>query len=190
MQTSASGCCSASRDCSSHCLSLDGGRRQQTVVDLFDRSAPATPDRTFVLHAGQEITYQAVRDQSCCVAAWARRQLPSAAVVAILSETSGEYVALWLGLSRASITAALVAPQLRGCSLIHALEVSKAAAVIVSQSSLGSLAAAREAASDTPFLRNLRVWVPGGVPLAHGHDEASNSLSETLMKSYQRLCWR
>ena len=135
-----------------------------------------------------EITYQAVRDQSCCVAA--RRQLPGAAVVAILSETSGEYVALWLGLSRASITAALIALQLRGCSLIHALEVSKAAAVIVSQSSLGSLAAAREAANDTPFLRNLRVWVPGGVPLAHGHDEASNSLSETLMKSYQRLCWR
>ena len=38
------------------------------------------------------------------------------------------------------------------------------------QSSLGSLAAAREAANDTPFLRSLRVWVLGGVPLAHGHD--------------------
>jgi fatty-acyl-CoA synthase len=95
---------------------------------------------------GDEETYSFVRLSARInqYARWALAQeAPKGATVALMMRNRPEYAAIWLGLTRIGVIAALVSPDLQGAALAHALGVAGASLAIASPDGAATLREAK-----------------------------------------------
>ena len=137
-------------------------RRRRTVADTFARRVAATPSRAAVVFEGRTLSFLALDRLSARVAQWALDSgLRRRDVVGLLMDNRPEFIALWLGLAKVGVVAALVNTGLRGKALAHCLRSCDAAAFVVGAECMDAFRAVRgELPPDVP------VWV---------HDERANS---------------
>lgn len=105
----------------------------RTLPDIIERMALDFADAPALLADSECFTYAGLNARVNRYARWAHdtgRQPGD--VVALLMENRPEYVAAWLGLSKAGIVVALLNTNLRGAALAHCVAAGSAKAVVVS----------------------------------------------------------
>ncbi|HKJ23522.1 MAG TPA: long-chain-acyl-CoA synthetase [Myxococcota bacterium] len=126
-----------------------------SVGELLEDRAEEFADRPFVLFEGRRSTYAEHNAAANRVAHWAReRGLRRGDVVALLMENRPEYLAVWMGLAKLGVKAALINTNLTGKTLRHALGTSEARHLV-----LGAECIDRFASTADDLARILEVWV-------------------------------
>ncbi|MFW6300862.1 MAG: AMP-binding protein, partial [Oceanicaulis sp.] len=128
--------------------------------DMLERSVDAHKKRAaFLTEDNEKITYKAFDEQANRVANWAVDQgLKPGDTVVLYMANRWEYVAIWFGLSKVGVLAALVNNQISGQSLAHTVNIAEARHAIVE----GELAGAYETALDQ-ITAEVQAWVTDGV---------------------------
>jgi len=111
--------------------------RNQTVGDLFLKTAARVPDKTMIILSQEQgdvsMTYKDCQNLSIQIARFFQQQgYKKGDVVGLVMENRLEYTCYWLGLSFIGVIPALVNTNLRQQSLLHTLIVAKCKAVIFS----------------------------------------------------------
>jgi fatty-acyl-CoA synthase len=130
-----------------------------TLPALLDGLAETHGEAIALLGESQEFSYRDLAARANRIARWAMAQgLAKGEVVALLMPNRPDYVATWLGLTRAGCVVALINTNHVGDALLHSLRVAHATHVIVDGSFAPTLAAiADKLALDTG------IWVQGDV---------------------------
>jgi fatty-acyl-CoA synthase len=130
----------------------DGGHN---VGEILEDRAEEFADRPFVLYEDRRLTYAEHNAAANRVAHWAREQgLRRGDSVALLMENRPEYLAIWMGLAKLGVKAALINTNLTGKTLRHALATSEARHLV-----LGAECADRYGTTAEDLERILEVWV-------------------------------
>jgi len=111
--------------------------RNQSVGDLFLKTAARVPDKTMMILCQEEgdvsMTFRQCQEMSARIARYFQKQgYKKGDVVGLVMENRLEYTCYWLGLSYIGVIPALVNSNLRQQSLLHTLQVAKCKAVIFS----------------------------------------------------------
>lgn len=142
----------------------------RVLADAFDNLAAARPDAPALIDDHETLSFGELAARSNRYARWAlTRRLNKGDVVGLLMENRADYVAIWLGLNRAGVVAALLNPSLTGDALAHCIAAANARAVIVSirhQDALDAALAGKPAVG---------IFVRGGSDPARALDTASYS---------------
>jgi len=109
----------------------DFGVDRFTVAAVLDRRAEQYPDRTMMSIAGNEVTFEQMRQRSCAAA----NMLSGLGVgrgdcVALFTATCPEWVYFWLGAARIGAVSAAVNAANKGDFLLHNLRVSRAKVIL------------------------------------------------------------
>ena len=125
-----------------------------TITDEIEASVDAHADTPAFLFEGETWTYRDFDERANAVAHWALAQgFKPGDCVALVLENSPDYPAIWFGLSKVGVVAALVNTSLEGDGLKHCLSIVNAKAIVA-----GGVQASR-AGDVAPGLSNdLRVW--------------------------------
>jgi fatty-acyl-CoA synthase len=130
-----------------------------TLPALLDKLAAEHGDRPALLGEGQELSYRDLASRASQIARWAGRQsLAPGSAVALLMPNCPDYVATWLGLTRAGCVVALINTNHTGEALLYSLRIAKAAQIVVASSLLPAI----DAIADH-LLPNTRIWVHGDI---------------------------
>ncbi|XP_063060272.1 long-chain fatty acid transport protein 1-like [Engraulis encrasicolus] len=108
-------------------------RLGSTIPSIFASVATRYPDRPALVceATGQTWTFTQLDARSDAVAQWALSQgWASGEVVALFAESRAQLVALWLGLAKVGVEAALLNFNLRQHALLHCLRASGARALV------------------------------------------------------------
>ena len=116
---------------------------ENTIIpDLFVRTAAKHKDKPAILYEDEVWTFQDIENYSNAVANYFRNEgYTCGDTVAMVLENSPEYVALWLGMAKIGVHAALINTNLCGDSLLHCLNVSDAKALVYGKQFAGAMAA-------------------------------------------------
>ena len=116
---------------------------EKTIIpDLFVRTVAKHKDKQAILYEDEVWTFQDIENYSNAVANYFRNEgYTCGDTVAIVLENSPEYVALWLGMAKVGVRAALINTNLRGDSLLHCVNISDAKAVVYGKQFAGVVAA-------------------------------------------------
>ncbi|HVA13367.1 MAG TPA: long-chain-acyl-CoA synthetase [Stellaceae bacterium] len=133
---------------------------ETTLPALLDRLGDQHADRPALLGEGQYLSYRALAAQSNRIARWAVAQgFAAGSVVGLLMPNCPDYVAIWLGLTRAGCVVALINTNHAADALLHSIRIAGATQMIVAGALLPALAAlADRLPPDT------RLWVRGEGP--------------------------
>jgi len=118
-------------------VNLNAKWRNQSVGDLFLKTAARVPDKTMMVlchEKGEDkMTFRECRDLACQVARYFQQQgYKKGDVVGLVMENRIDYCCYWIGLSMIGVIPALVNSNLRQQSLLHTLTVAKCRGVIFS----------------------------------------------------------
>ena len=115
---------------------------EKTIIpDLFVRTVAKHKDKPAILYEDEVWTFQDLENYSNAVANYFRNEgYTCGDTVAIVLENSPEYVALWLGMAKIGIRAALINTNLRGDALLHSVNASDAKAVVYGKQFAGAVA--------------------------------------------------
>uniref|UniRef100_A0A672QNF2 long-chain-fatty-acid--CoA ligase n=1 Tax=Sinocyclocheilus grahami TaxID=75366 RepID=A0A672QNF2_SINGR len=130
-------------------------RNGNTIPSIFSKTVARHPDKPALVYeaTGETWTFSQLDQISNAVAHWALSQgWTSGDVVALFMESRPLQVALWLGLAKVGVEAALINFNLRRDSLLHCMGVSESRALVF------------------------------GAELADAMSEVSFSLSETMVR--------
>ena len=101
------------------------------IPDLFARTVAKHKDKPAILYEDEVWTFQDLENYSNAVANYFRNEgYTYGDTVAIVLENSPEYVALWMGMAKIGVHAALINTNLRKDALLHCVTISDAKAVI------------------------------------------------------------
>ena len=101
------------------------------IPDLFARTVVKHKDKPAILYEDEVWTFQDLENYSNAVANYFRNEgYTYGDTVAIVLENSPEYVALWMGMAKIGVHAALINTNLRGDALLHCVTISDAKAVV------------------------------------------------------------
>ncbi len=133
---------------------------EHLTPDLLEDSVDAHADRTaFLTDDGAEVSYAAFDAYANRVAHWAVAQgLEPGDTVALYMANRWEYVAIWFGLSKVGVLAALLNNQVTGKALAHGLNISEARHAIVE----GELAEQYKSACDL-IECDMTAWITDGI---------------------------
>ena len=135
------------------------------VCDDFEEAVDRWPDNVAVEDEQRSLTYRELDALANRFAHWAKsRNLRRSDTIALMMMNRAEYLAAWIGFSKAGIATALVNTNLTGPALAHCLGISGASQVIADEE---TWRAVEEARPHVP--RTLMVWALGLKP----EDEAS-----------------
>jgi fatty-acyl-CoA synthase len=157
-------------------VSGDGGNTaSRTWLRALARTTPiaANPARIFPVVIGEladaqgaapallsereNFSYRALAERANRYARWARAgELSKGDVVCLLMPNRPEYVAVWLGLSRAGVIVSLLNTNLAGASLAHCINIVKAKHIIVAAELYEAFTGARPQIENNP-----KVWSHG-----------------------------
>lgn len=122
---------------------------------LVEEQAEAFGDLPAVLSDRESLTYRALARRSNQYARWALDQgIGNGETVALFMPNRPEYMAIWLGITKAGGTVALLNTNLRGPSLAHCINVVEPKRIIVDRSLADSLSSALPSLIVAP-----EVWV-------------------------------
>jgi len=134
------------------------------VGALLEERAREHGSRPFLIFEDARIRYREHNAAANRVAHWAHGLgLKRGDVVALLMENRPDYLAIWMGLAKLGVVAALINTNLTGKTLRHALATSNARHLV-----LGAECADRYATTADDLERCLEVWV-------HGEEGAGDS---------------
>ncbi|XP_068192545.1 long-chain fatty acid transport protein 1a [Antennarius striatus] len=108
-------------------------RNGSNIPSMFDQTVKLCPNKPALIYeaTGETWTFTQLDALSNAVGHWARGQgWVSGDVVAIFMESRPLHVALWLGLAKVGVEAALINFNLRGDSLVHCIGVSGSRAIV------------------------------------------------------------
>lgn len=110
------------------------------VPDILEASVDRHAGETAFFFEGEETTYAGLEARANRFAAWASSSgLKRGDTAAIFLENHPDIIALWFGLSKLGITAALINNNLKGDGLVHCLHAAKAKAIISSEGLSGAI---------------------------------------------------
>ncbi len=142
---------------------------ERLTPDVLEDSVDAHGDRpAFFTEKGEIVTYAAFDAYANRVANWAVAQgLEPGDTVALYMGNRWEYVAVWFGLSKVGVMAALLNNQVTGQPLAHGVSIAETAHIIVE----GDLAAQYRSA-ETLLDETVTAWITDGVDcdLSHARD--------------------
>jgi fatty-acyl-CoA synthase len=152
---------------------------------VVDELAARHGDKPALVSDRESLTYRALAAQSCRYARWALAQgLVKGDVVALLMANRPEYVAIWLGITRAGGTVALININLAGPALAFCIDSVAPKHVIVAGELVDTLASADPHRKTTP-----RVWLHGGAKSpcdAPRLDEAASKFDGSPLSAAER----
>jgi fatty-acyl-CoA synthase len=124
---------------------------------VIDELADIHGDKPALISARETLSYRALAQRSRRYLRWALQQgIAKGDVVALLMPNRPEYLAIWLGLTRAGATVALLNTNLTGTSLAYCIDIVAARHVIVAAELLGALE------STAGFLKAApKIWLNG-----------------------------
>src|SRR5215472_17011629 len=127
---------------------------------LIDELAERLGDKPALVSDRETLTYRALAERSRRYARWAHAQgLAKGDVVALLMTNRPEYVAIWLGITRAGGTVALLNTNLAGPSLAFCIDSVAPKHVIVAGELVDALASA------DPYRKTVSsIWLHGEAP--------------------------
>ena len=131
-----------------------------TLASLLDGLAATHADRVALLDAETHFTYRQLAALANRIARWSLSGgIPAHASVCLLMPNRPEYVALWLGLTRAGHVVALLNTNLTGEALAHGIRAADARYLIVDASLSAGVAVL---AGRLPPDARILVWGEGG----------------------------
>jgi fatty-acyl-CoA synthase len=124
---------------------------------VIDELADAHGDKPALLSDRETLSYRALAERSRRYLRWALQQgIAKGDVVALLMPNRPEYLAIWLGLTRAGATVALLNTNLTGAPLAYCIDIVAARHVIVAAELVAVLD------STTGFLKIApKIWLHG-----------------------------
>jgi fatty-acyl-CoA synthase len=122
------------------------------LPSIIDEVAARTPGASALLSGRESFTYAELSARSNRYANWAVQN--QARTVALLMPNRPEYLAIWLGVTKTGVVAALLNTNLSGASLAHTINVAGADHVIVAPELLGQL-------DVTALKSNPKIWLHG-----------------------------
>jgi fatty-acyl-CoA synthase len=133
---------------------------------IVDELADAHGDKPALISARETLSYRGLAERSRRYLRWALQEgIAKGDVVALLMPNRPEYLAIWLGLTRAGATVALLNTSLTGSSLAHCIDIVAARHVIVAAECLGAIESTAGFVKAAP-----KVWLHGDPgPHAGGH---------------------
>ena len=97
------------------------------LADIVEDYAETTPNRPAVLSEQETLTYGALSSRINQYARWALANgIGKGDTVALLMPNRPDYLAIWLGITRAGGVVALLNTQLAGSALAHCIKVAAA----------------------------------------------------------------
>ncbi len=128
------------------------------LSSLVEEWADATPQAPALLSNGEWMTYRSLAERSKQCTRWAlRHRLAKGDTVCLIMPSRPEYMAIWLGITRAGCAVALVNTNLSSRSLAHSLNIVSPKHIIVAPELVDQLTSA------LPHVVNrARIWVHGG----------------------------
>ncbi len=114
------------------------------AVDDLEQAADRFAGRPAIRFEGRTWSYAELDALANRYANWALGEgLKRGACVAVLLPNRAEYLAVWLGLAKVGVVAALINFELTGAALAHCLEVSGAERCLVDETTLAAFEAAK-----------------------------------------------
>ena len=110
-----------------------------TLADRLEEKAASQGERPFLIHGAQRFSYAEVdaRANQVAHAAFARG-LRSGDVCALAMENRPEFFFIWFGLVKLGVVVAFINTQVSGKALVHALDTTRAKAVVVGDECLAN----------------------------------------------------
>lgn len=128
------------------------------LADIVEDHAERTPDRVAILSEQETFSYRELADRINRYARWALENgIGVGDTVCLLMPSRPEYLAAWLGITRAGGVVALINTQLVGASLAHCINVARARHLIVGA---GLVESFEGASSHLEFMP--RIWIHDG----------------------------
>ncbi|MEL6541920.1 MAG: long-chain-acyl-CoA synthetase [Pseudomonadota bacterium] len=125
-----------------------------TITDEIENAVDRHADRHAFLFEGETLTYREFDERANAVAHWAVSQgLKPGDPVALILENSPDYPAIWYGLSKVGVIAALVNTSLEGDGLAHCISIVGARTIIA-----GGVQASRAAEVAPGVANDITVW--------------------------------
>ncbi len=154
-----------------------------TLPILVERLAEKFGEAPALIGEHDRLSYRGLAERSNRYARWALAQdLKAGDVVCLMMSNCPDYMAIWLGMTRVSVTVALLNTNLRGLSLAHSINLVSPKLIIVGADLIDALAAARAQLSP-----ELRCWVHGrSHPLPRIDDEISRMSGDRLGRAESR----
>ncbi len=123
--------------------------RRRIFPAVIDELAERHGDKPALLSDRETFSYRALAERSRRYTRWALAQgLAKGDVVALLMPNRPEYLAIWLGLTRAGATVALLNTNLTGASLAFCIDIVAPRHVIVAAELVGRARFERELSQD------------------------------------------
>ncbi|WEN42727.1 Long-chain-fatty-acid--CoA ligase FadD17 [Thauera sp. GDN1] len=124
-----------------------------TVADRLEEQAARFGDRVFLIYGGQRFTYAEVDARANQVAhALHARGLRCGDVCALALENRPEFFFYWFGLAKLGVVIAVINTQVTGRPLAHALESTRARAVVVGEECIENFALTPERPAQPLYL--------------------------------------
>src|SRR5205085_12066315 len=115
-------------------------------------------DAPALLSARERLSYRELGERSNRYARWARAQgLAKGETVCLLMSNRPEYMAIWLGITRAGGVVAMLRTNLTGHSLAHCINIVEPRHVTVAAELMPAFASAR-----AQLTTNAKIWAHGG----------------------------
>lgn len=127
------------------------------VCDDFEEAVDKFSDNIALEDEHRSLTYRDLDGMANRYAHWARsRNLRRTDVIALVMTNRAEYIAAWMGFSKAGIATALINTNLTGQALAHCLNIAGVAVVVADEETWRKCEEAR------PFVsRTMMLWVLG-----------------------------
>lgn len=125
-----------------------------TIADEIESAVDAHADRLAFVFEGATTTYREFDERANSIAHWALAQgFQPGDAVALILENSPDYPAIWYGLSKVGVVAALINTNLEGEGLAHCIAIVDSKAIIAS-----GVQASRAMAVAPSISNDLKVW--------------------------------
>ncbi|XP_066516576.1 long-chain fatty acid transport protein 1-like [Hoplias malabaricus] len=144
-------------------------RHGDTIPSIFARRVALHPDKPALVEEGSGTvwSFSELDKRSNAVGRWALEQgWRSGDVVAVFMEGRPLMVALWLGLAKVGIEAALINFNLRRESLLHCLDVSGAQGIVFGTELLGAVMEVRSSLAG-----RMKMFWTGPLPAGHSSSD-------------------
>jgi fatty-acyl-CoA synthase len=131
--------------------------RERLLSSVIEELAEASGEAPALLSNGESMTYRALAERSNQCTRWALEQgLAKGDTVCLVMPNRPEYMAIWLGITYAGCTVALVNTSLTGPSLAHSVNIVSPKHIIVAAKLIDRLTSSLPYFADAP-----RIWVHG-----------------------------